>query len=287
MGVEEVQVEENFICIKFENTTDKSKFIERSIDSSYIQFHFSLKAPSELIFNNSTYKLLIDDMSYLTLYNPNKELPLNIKITSQAAIICVLISINKFHTLFSSYGEKNIPFLNSDNNNQKYYKNNDINNRMLQVLNEILKKESNSMTQKLYLKGKIYELFSLVFEKEAQNNKDQCPFIINDSQLKRIKLAKDIVLKEFYNPPTLQELAERTNLTLRKLKTGFKEIYGKPVYQYLLEYKMTLAKDLLLEGDCNVNEISLKLGYSNASHFISAFKKDTGVTPKYYMQNAQ
>ena len=50
---------------------------------------------------------------------------------------------------------------------------------------------------------------------------------------------------------------------------------------------MTLAKDLLLEGDYNVNEISLKLGYSNASHFISAFKKDTGVTPKYYMQNVQ
>ena len=285
MDVEEVQIEENFICIKLENTTDKSKFIERNIDSSYIQFHFSLKEPSELIFNNSTYKLTIDDMTYLTLYNPDKELPLNIKVTSQACIVCVLISINKFHKLFSSYGEKNIPFLNSDNNNQKYYQNNDINNRMLQVLNEILKKESNSMTQKLYLKGKLYELFSLVFEKEAQNNNDQCPFIINDSQLKRIKQAKDIVLKEFSNPPTLQVLAERTNLSLRKLKTGFKEIYGQPVYQYLLEYKMTLAKDLLLEGDYNVNEISLKLGYSNASHFISAFKKDTGVTPKNYMNN--
>ena len=285
MDVEEVQIEENFICIKLENTTDKSKFIERNIDSSYIQFHFSLKEPSELIFNNSTYKLTIDDMTYLTLYNPDKELPLNIKVTSQASIVCVLISINKFHKLFSSYGEKNIPFLNSDNNNQKYYQNNDINNRMLQVLNEILKKESNSMTQKLYLKGKLYELFSLVFEKEAQNNNDQCPFIINDSQLKRIKQAKDIVLKEFSNPPTLQVLAERTNLSLRKLKTGFKEIYGQPVYQYLLEYKMTLAKDLLLEGDYNVNEISLKLGYSNASHFISAFKKDTGLTPKNYMNN--
>ena len=59
------------------------------------------------------------------------------------------------------------------------------------------------------------------------------------------------------------------------------------MYKYLLDYKMTLAKDFLLEGDHNVNEISLKLGYSNASHFISAFKKNTGVTPKYYMENYQ
>jgi AraC-like DNA-binding protein len=285
MNIEEVLLEENFICIKLDNRGEKPKFIEKNIDSSYIQFHFSLKADSVLTFNNSDYRLIIEDMNYLTLYNPEKELPLNIQVGNNAAIICILISINKFHKLFSNYGEKNIPFLNSDNNNQKYYKNNDINNRMLLVLIEILKKESDSMTKKLYLKGKIYELFSLIFEKEAQVSNDQCPFIINDSQLKNIKLAKDIILNEFSDPPTLQQLAQRTKLSLRKLKTGFKEIYGQPVFKYLLDYKMTLAKDLLLEGSYNVNEVSLKLGYSTASHFIAAFKKNTGFTPKYYMEN--
>lgn len=284
MEVEAIQLEEDFFCIRLDNQTEKSMFIERDIGSHYIQFHFSMKGPSELSFNDGAYKLIIENMNYLTLYNPKRDLPVNVNVDSKSAIVCILISIKKFHKLFSSYGEQNIPFLNSGSN-QKYYEQNDISNVMLHVLTDILKKTRDSIPHKLYLQGKIYELFSLLFEKEVKKNNDQCPYIINDTQLQRIKLAKDILLKEFYSPPTLQELASRTNLSLSKLKAGFKEIYGQPAYKYLLDYKMTLAKDMLLAGTYNVNEISLKLGYSNASHFISAFKKNTGVTPKYYTQN--
>ena len=284
MDKEALQLEEDFFCIRLDNQTEESILIERDIASYYIQFHFSLKGPSELSFNDGAYKLIIENMNYLTLYNPKRELPINVNVHAKSAIVCILISINKFHKLFSSYGEQNIPFL-SSGSNQKYYEQSDISNGMLQVLNDILKKTRDSMPHKLYLKGKIYELFSLFFEKEVKKNNDQCPYIINDTQLQRIKLAKDILLNEFSSPPTLQELASRINLSLSKLKAGFKEIYGQPAYKYLLDYKMTLAKDLLSEGTYNVNEISLKLGYSNASHFISAFKKNTGVTPKYYTQN--
>ena len=285
MYKEEVLLAEKFICIVLDNTDKNPKIIEKNIDSSYIQFHFALRGAPELTFNKGGYKLTIEEMNYLTLYNPEKDLPLNIKVGRNSAIISVLISINKFHKLFSDYKEKKISFLNSENTTQKYYKNNDINNSMILVLNQILKRSNNSITRKLYLKGKIYELFSLLFEKEASINNEQCPFIINDEQIKKIKLAKDIILKEFAIPPTLQQLSERTSLSLRKLKTGFKEIYGQPVFQYLLDYKMTLAKDLLQKRDQNVNEVSRELGYSTASHFISAFKKKFGVTPKSYMES--
>jgi AraC-like DNA-binding protein len=36
-------------------------------------------------------------------------------------------------------------------------------------------------------------------------------------------------------------------------------------------------------GSHNVNEVGLKVGYSTASHFISAFKKKFGTTPKKYL----
>ena len=62
-------------------------------------------------------------------------------------------------------------------------------------------------------------------------------------------------------------------------------IYGKPVFQFLLEYKMAMAKRFLIEEDYNINEVSIKLGYSTASHFISSFKKRYGVTPKVYVKN--
>ena len=145
--------------------------------------------------------------------------------------------------------------------------------------------DTDASINNLYLKAKIYELFSIIFQKDSQNNIEQCPFIMNDEQVRKIKLAKEIVLSRFDDPPSLADLSEEINLSLKKLKQGFKEIYGKPVFQYLLDYKMNMAKELLLQGVYNVNEISLKLGYSTASHFIAAFKKRYGLTPRKYVLN--
>jgi AraC-like DNA-binding protein len=48
---------------------------------------------------------------------------------------------------------------------------------------------------------------------------------------------------------------------------------------------MEYARRLLDSGSHNVNEVGLKIGYSTASHFIAAFKKKYGTTPKKYLMN--
>ncbi len=86
-------------------------------------------------------------------------------------------------------------------------------------------------------------------------------------------------------PPTLQELSEEIGLSLNKLKEGFKQIYGDSVFSFLFDYKMEVARQLLESGAHNVNEVGLKVGYSTASHFIAAFKKKFGTTPKKYLMS--
>ena len=120
---------------------------------------------------------------------------------------------------------------------------------------------------------------------KSTDNNEQCPYIMSDDQVQKIKRAKEIIITKYNNPPTLVELSQEVKLSLRKLKEGFKEVYGKPVFQYLLDYKMDLAKKMLNDGSYNVNEVSFELGYSTASHFISAFKKKYDITPKQYLKN--
>ena len=86
-------------------------------------------------------------------------------------------------------------------------------------------------------------------------------------------------------PPTLAELSEEIGLSLKKLKEGFKQVYGEPVYGFLFEYKMDYARKMLESGQYNVNEVGHRVGYSTASHFISAFKKKYGTTPKKYLMS--
>jgi AraC-like DNA-binding protein len=99
----------------------------------------------------------------------------------------------------------------------------------------------------------------------------------------KLKKAKDIIIANMAEPPSLQELADTIVLSLKKLKEGFKQIYGDTVYSFLFDYKMEVARKLLESGDHNVNEVGLRVGYSTSSHFIAAFKKKFGTTPKKYI----
>ena len=272
-------------CYILINNNLKKGFLKNDVDASLIQFHFVLKGSVNFLFNNGNYELNINERKYLTLYNPQKNLPLNISSNEDSLCISVLVSIDEFHKLFSKE-QINIPFLSKENIDQKYYHEDKISHSVFDVLYQLYDNyDTDSSVNNLYLKAKIYELFSIMFQKDSQNNTEQCPFIMNDEQVRKIKLAKEIVLHRFDDPPTLADLSEEINLSLKKLKQGFKEIYGKPVFQYLLDYKMNMAKELLLQGVYNVNEISLKLGYSTASHFIAAFKKRYGLTPRKYVLN--
>ena len=114
---------------------------------------------------------------------------------------------------------------------------------------------------------------------------EQCPFLVDESNVVKIRQAKDIIISRLTEPPTLKALAIEIDLSLKKLKEGFKQIYGTTVYGFLFDYKMELARQLLEQGDHNVNEVGLKVGYSTASHFIAAFKKQFGTTPKKYIQS--
>ena len=124
---------------------------------------------------------------------------------------------------------------------------------------------------------------SLFFNKNEDPNAEQCPFLIDEENVQRIKKAKEIIIANMAEPPGLEELAHQVGLNLKKLKAGFKQIYGDTVYGFLFDYKMEYARNLLDSGSYNVNEAGLKIGYSTASHFIAAFKKKYNTTPKKYL----
>ena len=150
-------------------------------------------------------------------------------------------------------------------------------------MSQILQSRIHDSIKGLYIKGKVYELLSLYFNKIEDPSLEKCPFLIDEQNVQKIRAAKEIILKRMTDPPTLDELAIEIGLSLKKLKDGFKQIYGDTVFSYLLDHKMDEARKMLESQKYNVNEVGLKLGYSNSSHFINAFKKKYGTTPKKYL----
>ena len=281
----ETVIESGFFVLTLQNDSQASKLLEKAIDSSFIQFHFCLKGNAQFCFNNNSYTLDIPEENTLLLYNPQRDLPIHMVAGPKTWVLSVLISIKKFHGLFS-HEANYISFLKDDNKLKKYYKDGYISPSMAIVLNQIINYNLNTNLRELYCKAKVYELLSLYFNRGEDVNVEQCPFLADESNVKKIKAAKDIIIQRIAEPPTLVELSSEIDLSLKKLKEGFKQIYGTTVYGFLFDYKMELARKLLESGAHNVNEVGLKVGYSTASHFIAAFKKHYGTTPKKYIQSS-
>ncbi|RLD30119.1 MAG: AraC family transcriptional regulator [Bacteroidetes bacterium] len=280
----ETKVEDGFFILLYQNESNKIQRVSREINSDIIQFHFCLKGSSKFNFNSGKYALDIFEENSLLLYNPQQELPLNLEINFKSWLITILIPIKKFHSLFSQEADY-ITFLSDDNKDKKYYKDGKITPSMAIILYQLINYNLNLSIKNLYFKGKAYELLSLYFNRNEDTNVEQCPFLVDETNVAKIRNAKDIIISRMAEPPSLKELADEIGLSLKKLKEGFKQIYGDSVYSFLFEYKMEVSRKLLESGDYNVTEVGLKVGYSTASHFISAFKKKYGTTPKKYIMS--
>jgi len=282
---DETFIEEGFFVLAHKNENDMLQILERDIDSSYIQFHFCSKGSADFVFNQGTYTLNINEHTSLLLYNPQRDLPIHLEMKPHSWLVSLVISIKKFHSLFSEDANY-VTFLTDDNRDKKYYKDGKISPSMAVVLNQLMSFNLNNSIKSLYFKGKAYELLSLFFNRSEDADIEQCPFLVDEVNVAKLKKAKAIIIANMSEPPTLQELADTIGLSLKKLKEGFKQIYGDTVYSFLFDYKMEVARKLLESGDHNVNEVGLKVGYSTSSHFIAAFKKKFGTTPKKYIMGS-
>lgn len=81
---------------------------------------------------------------------------------------------------------------------------------------------------------------------------------------------------------SVEELARKVYLSQNHLARVFKKKYGKTVVEFIMEYRLALAEELLKDTKFTVTEVSAKIGYPNYAYFTKLFKKYSGYTPSAY-----
>jgi AraC-like DNA-binding protein len=82
------------------------------------------------------------------------------------------------------------------------------------------------------------------------------------------------------------ELARAAALSRSAFFDRFTRTVGIPPMEYLLTWRMALAKDLLRQRDTSLIEVAQHIGYSSASAFSTAFKRHEGQPPGRYARAA-
>lgn len=138
---------------------------------------------------------------------------------------------------------------------------------------EILKKIMAANTRK-ELKNVSDEIFEIIFRKN-----DAYEETINDLTVKR---AKSIIHEYYSDGITLEEIASKLGITPEYLGTKFRMETGVTFSNYMRDYRVSKAKELLLGTNLKLYEIADKVGYNDPKYFSRVFKESTGYIPADY-----
>jgi AraC-like DNA-binding protein len=149
-------------------------------------------------------------------------------------------------------------------------------------LDQIVETMEHGTLSPLLLQSKKLELLSTYFDHSESKKQYVCPFLNFTENVDKVREAKRLLLEDLQVSIPIKELSRKVGLNENHLKSGFKEIYGKPIYQYYKSFKNEWARRKLEDENMSIHFLASELGYSNVSHFIESFKKQHGITPKQY-----
>ncbi len=94
-----------------------------------------------------------------------------------------------------------------------------------------------------------------------------------------VQKIKEYIHANYHNRITLEDFTRLTNYSGTHLTNVFREATGKTVFDYLIDYRMEKAKELLKSRSSKIYLVAEQVGYTNISHFCLQFKKHTGLSP--------
>ena len=107
---------------------------------------------------------------------------------------------------------------------------------------------------------------------------------LGPGDVEKIRHARGILTADLENPPNLPDLARMVGTNEKKLKYGFRQVYGLSVYEYFRQYRLEKAREFLDSGEMNVSEAAVRVGYVSLGHFSQSFRRSYGLNPKDYLR---
>lgn len=147
--------------------------------------------------------------------------------------------------------------------------------------NEILYLATHSQESSYHLIGHLYLIMDALVSGSSSRRRTQggkrAQFYTNE--------AVTFIAQNYSRAITVEDMARRCNLDRSYFGKVFRDVLGQSPQEFLIQYRMEKAAELLKITDLSVGEISRQVGYPNQLHFSRAFKNFYGISPRTYRQN--
>jgi len=146
------------------------------------------------------------------------------------------------------------------------------------IIQQIINNKYVGVARSMYIDIKIRELIMLVMD-TVSNYPTPCNNGLTKSEIEQFSEAKNLLLSNLQNPMSLKQMSRKFGINIKKIKSGFKQLYQMTPFNLLLTTRMEKAKNMLTCTDIDIVTIAEETGYDNKHSFSKAFKKYFGFTP--------
>lgn len=259
---------------------------------SPLQFNFNVKGNIKHYFNKKSIQYQLNPLQGTITANPaNSSQMLQIPYGTEVLFNCLFIDrvkyANKIKCVLDQMPEGlgNV-FMDKAARNVFFYQSN-YSISIASCIKKITENKNDGLVRSTFLEGKALELFS----KQIKQYKDDLlspgrQVMLRKYDLEKIQAARDFLIKDLVDAPTIEELSKKVGINRQKLKQGFKKVFDKTINNYLRDERMECASILLLHG-LSVRQTATEVGYVNQSHFTKRFKERYGILPKDYLKSIQ
>ena len=103
----------------------------------------------------------------------------------------------------------------------------------------------------------------------------------------RLKQVRDLLNDQYAANLSLESIAGSVNVHPTHLCRAFRQYYHCTPGDFVRQVRVERARQYLAESDAPLAEIALRVGYSDQSHFTTAFKRLTGLTPSRFRKTSR
>ncbi len=138
------------------------------------------------------------------------------------------------------------------------------------------------LVAELYLKPDISEIIRIV---QGLADNIIAGFTNSQGSIRReITQVTEYISKNYGSDLSVEMLASIVFLTPDYLSRLFKKTTGKSLSQYIRQYRMDKARELLIRTNKKIIDIGIQVGYPNYSYFCQSFREYFGTSPEKYRQ---
>jgi len=305
-------VENNQHCLKIpeEYGSGEIKAIEFEsglgvIDTDFLlkkPFHFKLEKgvihPVKFIFNRAskfTHRFLgqnelheINKLDNVIVSSNHKEthefiLPADTPVCIFSIEINRKIFEHKIEDFIEEMNEDLIELFRDVNGIVEFYHKSQYSLDISKLIKEFTETDLEGFMKSVYLEGKAQQILVLQLQQYLDDlNEPGKRKILRKATINSIHEAIDIIKTEIDSISSIEKLANQVGLSAKSLQAGFQVLHNSSVNDYIKNYRIEKAKDLIENTALNITEITYHVGINSRSYFSKLFKEKYGITPKQY-----